>query len=85
MWLHLRGGSWVRGPENVQVSNRDGDVPSTQFSYGGFRCVMEEHSPGMLRGGSWFDIQDHARADYRSYYPPNDRYYNLGFRVVREL
>jgi formylglycine-generating enzyme required for sulfatase activity len=36
----------------------------------------------VLRGGSWVNDQDLVRAAYRSYYDPNVRSYNLGFRVV---
>ena len=36
----------------------------------------------VLRGGSWFFSQDFARAAYRSYFAPDDRNYDLGFRVV---
>ena len=36
----------------------------------------------VLRGGSWFGSTEDARADYRSWFNPDFRNYNRGFRVV---
>ena len=36
----------------------------------------------VLRGGSWNRYQDRARAAFRYCNSPDDRYFNLGFRVV---
>ena len=46
----------------------------------------DDTSPGgedwrVLRGGSWYDVQDYARASYRTRYGPDNRYYDIGFRV----
>jgi formylglycine-generating enzyme required for sulfatase activity len=37
----------------------------------------------VLRGGSWFYNRHVARASYRYHYDPTDRFFNVGFRVVR--
>jgi len=34
------------------------------------------------RGGSWHDASANCRASFRNWNPPDNRYYNLGFRVV---
>jgi len=34
------------------------------------------------RGGSWYDASSYCRASFRNWNPPDNRYYNLGFRVV---
>lgn len=36
----------------------------------------------VLRGGSWLNDPNSARADDRGRYPPGDRLFNLGFRLV---
>jgi len=36
----------------------------------------------VLRGGSWYDDARHCRAAYRNRYRPDNRYDNIGFRVV---
>ncbi|MBJ6609188.1 MAG: SUMF1/EgtB/PvdO family nonheme iron enzyme [Candidatus Thiothrix moscowensis] len=36
----------------------------------------------IVRGGSWYDSTDDVRCAIRSRYLPDDRYLNLGFRVV---
>ena len=36
----------------------------------------------LVRGGSWYDSSDYARCAYRFRFHPDDRYFNLGFRVV---
>jgi formylglycine-generating enzyme required for sulfatase activity len=43
-------------------------------------------SPGerVIRGGSWYDRPAHATASVRRSYPPWQRVYNVGFRVVCE-
>jgi energy-coupling factor transporter ATP-binding protein EcfA2 len=38
----------------------------------------------VCRGGSWFNGQYGARASYRYYFNPYDRYFNLGFRLCCE-
>jgi formylglycine-generating enzyme required for sulfatase activity len=35
------------------------------------------------RGGSWFNLSSHYRSAIRDRLMPVDRYYYLGFRVVR--
>src|SRR5262245_46654442 len=37
----------------------------------------------VVRGGSWGNDQGYARASYRAYYAPGNRYYDVGLRVVR--
>ena len=36
----------------------------------------------VLRGGSWNDIRDDARASFRYDVDPDDRFNDVGFRVV---
>jgi formylglycine-generating enzyme required for sulfatase activity len=43
----------------------------------------EESESRVLRGGSWLDGRDYARAAYRNFNYPYDRYGAVGFRVVR--
>ena len=43
----------------------------------------EEEGRKALRGGSWRSGMDHVRCSNRYYYPPGDRSYGIGFRVVR--
>ncbi len=40
-------------------------------------------SARVLRGGSWYDTAAACRSAYRFNYWPGDRYYSLGFRLVR--
>jgi len=37
-----------------------------------------------VRGGSWYDRPKRARSAFRMHYPPWQRVYNVGFRVVME-
>jgi|GEM_PF-2200706 formylglycine-generating enzyme required for sulfatase activity len=40
-------------------------------------------SSRVFRGGSWFHNSDSCRSAYRYWYASDDRYHNLGFRVLR--
>jgi formylglycine-generating enzyme required for sulfatase activity len=43
----------------------------------------KESSNGkLLRGGSWYDLPEHCRSAYRSYYNLDGYYHSIGFRVV---
>jgi formylglycine-generating enzyme required for sulfatase activity len=42
-----------------------------------------DESPRVLRGGSFVGIASYARAAYRNYGAPADRYFTSGFRVAR--
>jgi formylglycine-generating enzyme required for sulfatase activity len=37
----------------------------------------------VIRGGSWLSNAQYVRSAYRNSYTPSDRYYTLGFRLVR--
>jgi len=39
----------------------------------------------VLRGGGWFNSPVGARVAFRTYDTPSDRYYDLGFRLVRTI
>jgi formylglycine-generating enzyme required for sulfatase activity len=39
----------------------------------------------VLRGGSWYNVARNARAAYRNGYYPENRSFNVGFRVVRSI
>ncbi len=39
----------------------------------------------VFRGGSWYNYARYCRSAYRKSYPPDTRYYLLGFRLVRSL
>jgi formylglycine-generating enzyme required for sulfatase activity len=41
-----------------------------------------DNRPRVLRGGSWNHYQVYARCANRLMYTPNDRYFNIGFRVA---
>lgn len=36
----------------------------------------------VVRGGSWNHYSANLRAAYRSYFPPANRCYSIGFRLV---
>jgi serine/threonine-protein kinase len=38
----------------------------------------------VIRGGSWSEEPDFVRSSYRSWYNPNAKYFNLGFRCVMD-
>jgi len=38
----------------------------------------------VFRGGSWFENAIYMPIDFRSFLPPESRYENIGFRVVRQ-
>jgi formylglycine-generating enzyme required for sulfatase activity len=44
----LRGGSWVSDPGDLRCAGRDGDLPSYQFSYVGFRVCCVWGAPSLL-------------------------------------
>jgi formylglycine-generating enzyme required for sulfatase activity len=44
-----------------------------------------DESRRVLRGGSWINYPDNTRAANRNRYNPVDRYYYIGFRVVRRV
>ncbi|MCP4428766.1 MAG: SUMF1/EgtB/PvdO family nonheme iron enzyme, partial [Chloroflexi bacterium] len=44
--------------------------------------IDDSNARRVLRGGSWDNDRSSARAAYRSYYFPDYRFYDLGFRVV---
>ncbi len=56
-------------------------------TYGAKMLRAEALKPGVddrlvVRGGSWGDRRDFARCAYRFRFTPDDRFYDLGFRVV---
>ena len=48
------------------------------------RNVLDKGTPKVLRGGSWRDRPFRASSSYRLGFPPWQRVYNAGFRVVVE-
>ncbi|MBI5329567.1 MAG: formylglycine-generating enzyme family protein [Betaproteobacteria bacterium] len=48
-------------------------------------CYDGDCSRRVSRGGSWYSSTRGARAAYRSWYEPSNRYDNLGFRPARTL
>jgi formylglycine-generating enzyme required for sulfatase activity len=63
--------------ENYQGAPTDG---SAWLEAGGGDC-----GPRVFRGGSWFDEPVHLRASYRSGYAPDNRIFNIGFRLVQDI
>ena len=45
--------------------------------------IWDEHSIRVNRGGSWTSNALFCRVAFRFNYDPSNRYYNLGFRLVR--
>jgi formylglycine-generating enzyme required for sulfatase activity len=48
------------------------------------RSAMGDRNPKVVRGGSWYDRPQRCRSGYRLAYPPYERAFNLGFRVIFE-
>ena len=69
--LHGNAWEWTRSPY--------GPHPVTDESTAGGR-----HEPRVVRGGSWRDRPQRATSTARLGYPPWQRVYNVGFRVVCE-
>ncbi|MBT4726506.1 MAG: SUMF1/EgtB/PvdO family nonheme iron enzyme, partial [Planctomycetaceae bacterium] len=42
-------------------------------------------SSRVLRGGSWFNNSRYSRSALRNWFVADLRFYDLGFRLVREL
>jgi formylglycine-generating enzyme required for sulfatase activity len=38
----------------------------------------------VFRGGSWSESAEYVRSTYRTWYEPDAKYYNLGFRCVKD-
>lgn len=56
------------------------DAPADGQVWAGGDCTTR-----ILRGGSWGDLALATRTTFRSNLPPETRYIDFGFRVVREL
>jgi len=60
-------------------------IPNSGYPYDQDDPAREDPAAGrdrVVRGGAWLDGQDYARCAYRLRLPPDNRYYDLGFRVV---
>ncbi|MCP4426114.1 MAG: SUMF1/EgtB/PvdO family nonheme iron enzyme, partial [Chloroflexi bacterium] len=58
------------------------DFPYPYDAQDGRENLDDASSRRVLRGGSWSSSQGSARAAYRNYYLPNDRYNDVGVRLV---
>jgi len=72
--LHGNAWEWTRSIERP-YPYRDDD---------GRNEPSNRSSPRIVRGGSWYDRPHRATSSFRLAYPPWQRVYNVGFRVICE-
>ncbi|MCZ7640990.1 MAG: SUMF1/EgtB/PvdO family nonheme iron enzyme [Verrucomicrobia bacterium] len=46
--------------------------------------LASDHAERVVRGGSWYDRPQRCTSSFRLSYPPWQRVYNVGFRIVCE-
>ena len=88
--LHGNAAEWTASPYRSGREGEVGQVPGSRFRVPGAEArtgsSVTHHASRItdrvVRGGSFYDRPARARSAFRQHYPPWQRVYDVGFRVI---